>query len=96
MFSLIWLVDQIFSVVWWVILASVVMSWLFAFNIVNVSNPTVRQIASTLHRMTEPLLGPIRRIVPSFGGLDFSPVILLLLLGFLHRFVLEMMVKFAT
>jgi YggT family protein len=96
MFSIIWLVDQLFNLVWWLILASVVSSWLFAFNIVNVNNPTVRQIFYGLSRVTEPMLAPIRRILPSIGGLDLSPFVLLLGLEFLRRFVFEMLVKFAV
>jgi YggT family protein len=95
MLSFIWLVDAIFNLVWWLILASVIMSWLFAFNIVNVQNPTVRQIANGLSRLTEPLLAPIRRILPNLGGLDLSPIVLLLGLEFLRRFVIEMMISAA-
>jgi YggT family protein len=93
--ALIWLIDNLFTLVWWLILASVVMSWLFAFNIVNVQNPTVRQIAHGISRVTEPMLAPIRRILPSMGGLDLSPIILLIGLEFLRRFVIEMLFKFA-
>jgi YggT family protein len=96
MLSIIWLVDALFNLVWWLILASVVLSWLFAFNIVNVNNPTVRQISYGLSRFTEPLLAPIRRILPSMGGLDLSPIILLLGLEFLRRFIIEAMLKFAV
>jgi YggT family protein len=96
MYSIIWLVDSLFSLVWWLILASVVLSWLLAFNIVNVNNPTIRQIANGLSRATEPLLGPIRRLLPSIGGLDLSPIILLLGLEFLRRFILETLLKFAA
>jgi YggT family protein len=85
MLALIWLVNSLFSLVWWLILASVVLSWLFAFNIVNVNNPTVRQISYGLSRFTEPLLAPIRRILPSMGGLDLSPIVLLLGLEFLRQ-----------
>jgi YggT family protein len=94
--SLIWLVDALFNIVWWLILASVVMSWLFAFNIVNAHNPTVRQIAYGISRLTEPLLAPIRRILPNLGGLDISPIILLIGLEFLRRFVIEMMFSMAV
>jgi YggT family protein len=96
MYSIIWLVDQLFNLVWWLILASVVLSWLFAFNIVNVNNPTVRQIAHGLSRVTEPLLAPIRRILPAMGGLDLSPIILLLGLEFVRRLLIETLVKFAV
>jgi YggT family protein len=95
MLSIVWLVDSLFSLVWWLILASVVLSWLLAFNIVNVNNPMVRQIANGLSRATEPLLGPIRRLLPSIGGLDLSPIILLLGLEFLRRFIIETLLKFA-
>ena len=96
MISFIWLINQLFSLVWWMILASVILSWLFAFNIVNVNNPTVRQIAYGLSRVTEPMLAPIRRIMPNMGGLDISPIILLLGLEFLRQFVVEMMLKYAV
>jgi YggT family protein len=95
MLSLIWLIDAVFNLVWWLILASVVMNWLFAFNIVNAHNPTVRSIAHGLSRATEPLLAPIRRILPNLGGLDLSPIVLLLGLEFLRRFVIEMMLRAA-
>lgn len=87
--SLFLLVDTIYNIVWWLILASVVMSWLVAFNIVNISNPTVRQIYSAIQRATEPLLAPIRRVMPNMGGLDISPIILLILLMFARNLIFE-------
>jgi YggT family protein len=87
MLSVIWLVNTVFSLIWWLILASVVMSWLFAFNIVNANNPTVRQLARGLARLTEPLLSPIRRILPNLGGLDLSPIVLLVGMEFLRQFL---------
>jgi YggT family protein len=64
-----------------------VLSWLIAFNVVNPYNPTVRTIGEVLHRLTEPLLRPIRSVLPNLGGLDISPVILILLLLFLERLI---------
>jgi YggT family protein len=96
MLSIIWLIDQLFSLVWWLILASVVLSWLFAFNIVNVNNSTVWQISYGLSRLTEPMLSPIRRILPSIGGIDLSPIVLLLGLEFLRRFIVELLFKYAV
>lgn len=90
--SVIWLVNTVFTLYWWVILAMVVMSWLTAFNIVNYSNPYVRQVAHFLKRLTEPVLSPIRRILPDLGGIDISPIILLIALEFLRRFVIGQMV----
>lgn len=62
----------------WVIIASVILSWLMAFNVVNAYNPFVRSLWNGLNAVTEPLLRPIRRVLPDLGGIDLSPVILLL------------------
>ncbi len=62
----------------WVIIATAVMSWLIAFNVVNIRNDVVRSIWSTLAGLTEPLLAPIRRFLPSTGGIDITPVVLFL------------------
>ena len=96
MLAVIWLINNLFNLVWWLILASVVLSWLFAFNIVNVNNPTVRQISYSLSRMTDPLLSPIRRLLPSMGGLDLSPIILLILLEFLRQLVIGQLYTYAV
>lgn len=79
------LVGLAFSVVKFVLIASIVMSWLISFGIVSTSNPNVRQTIMMLDRFTDPILGPIRRIVPPFNGLDFSPIIAFLLLDYLIR-----------
>lgn len=96
MLAVIWLINNLFNLVWWLILASVVLSWLFAFNIVNVNNPTVRQISYSLSRMTDPLLSPIRRLLPSIGGLDLSPIILLILLEFLRQLIIGQLYAYAV
>lgn len=62
----------------WIIIASVVLSWLMAFNVVNAYNPFVRTLWNALNAVTEPLLRPIRRMMPDLGGIDLSPIILLL------------------
>ena len=64
----------------YVIVGSAVMSWLIAFNVVNIRNDVVRSIWQTLTGLTEPLLAPIRRVMPNTGGVDISPVVLFLLL----------------
>jgi len=71
----------------WVIIASAVMSWLIAFNVVNIRNDVVRMIWGTLSGLTEPLLAPIRRLLPSTGGIDISPVVLFLLILLVERVV---------
>jgi YggT family protein len=87
----IWLLFQLIDLYFYIVLATVIISWLAAFNIINFGNPYVRQINSVLRQLTEPLLGPIRRILPNLGGLDFSPVILLLGLQFIKRAILYYM-----
>lgn len=96
MLSLIWLINAAFNLYWWIILASVVLSWLLAFGIVNGSNQYVRQIGYGLNRMTEPVLAPIRRLLPNLGGLDLSPIILLVGMEFLRRFIVEMLFRFVV
>ena len=71
----------------WTIILSAVLSWLIGFNIVNINNKLIYIIADFLNRLTEPLLRPIRRILPYLGGIDLSPVILILLLIFLKDLV---------
>ena len=87
----IWLVFNLIDLYWYIILATVVISWLVSFNIINFGNPYVRQANSILNTLTEPVLAPIRRILPNLGGLDFSPVVLLIGLQFLKRAILYYM-----
>ena len=72
----------------WVVIASAILSWLIAFNVVNTSNRLVYTIAEGLYRVTEPALRPIRNVLPNLGGIDISPVILILLLLFIRDVVL--------
>jgi YggT family protein len=72
----------------WVVIASAILSWLIAFNVVNTSNRLVYTIAEGLYRITEPALRPIRNILPNLGGIDISPVILILVLLFIRDVVL--------
>jgi YggT family protein len=82
-----WLILTVINVYFWIILAMVVLSWLVAFNVVNRSNPYVRQIGQALEKLTEPLLRPIRRVLPDLGGIDLSPIVLLLGLQFVSMLV---------
>src|SRR3990170_2443868 len=72
----------------WVVIASAILSWLIAFNVVNTSNRFVYSVADMLYRVTEPALRPIRSILPNLGGIDISPVILILILMFVVNVVL--------
>ncbi len=67
----------------WIVIASAIFSWLYAFNVVNPRNQFVGAVGNALYRMTEPALRPIRRFLPDLGGIDISPIVLLLALFFL-------------
>ena len=83
----IWLILTILDIYFWIILATVIMSWLIAFNVINGANPYVRQVGFALRRLTEPLLAPIRGLLPDLGGIDISPIVLLIALQFLRYLV---------
>ena len=72
-----WLVDTIITLYIWILIASAILSWLVAFNVVNARNPIVANIGEFLYRITEPALRPIRAVLPNLGGIDISPVILI-------------------
>ncbi|HEU5017989.1 MAG: YggT family protein [Bradyrhizobium sp.] len=82
-----WLIDTIITIYIWLLIASAVLSWLVAFSVVNVRNPIVHSIGDFLYRITEPALRPIRALLPNLGGIDVSPVILIIGLLFLERFI---------
>jgi YggT family protein len=83
-----WLIIQVIDLFVLVIIVTAVLSWLIAFNVLNPRNPVVGRIWDILVRLTEPALAPIRRLLPNLGGIDISPVILILLLMFLKKLVL--------
>jgi YggT family protein len=89
MVSLLVLIDTIIDIYTWVVIASAIMSWLVAFGVVNVRNQFIRWIVDFLYRVTEPALRPIRRFLPNLGGIDISPVILLLALFFIRSLLWE-------
>ena len=74
----------------WLLIAAAVLSWLVAFNVVNTRNDFVRSLLDFLYRITEPALRPIRRFLPNLGGIDISPVILILLLLFARNLIHEL------
>lgn len=73
---------------WWVIILAAIFSWLYAFRVVNPSNQVVGTIGRMLYSLTEPALRPIRRYVPPFGGLDITPIILLLIIFLIQRIII--------
>ena len=78
--SLISVIIMLLNFLWWIIIIQAILSWLLAFNVLNFSSPVVRSIATALERLTAPLYRPIRKLLPDFGGLDFSPMVILLLI----------------
>ena len=89
MTSLLLLIDSIISLYIWSLIAYVVASWLIAFNIINPWQPTVRLILNTLNRIHDPLMSRIRAVLPNLGGIDISPIILLLAVQFLRNLLFE-------
>lgn len=81
------LLTSVSGLIFYLILAHVILSWLITFNILNISNQFVYQLYNGLDRLLEPLLAPIRRFLPSVGGLDLSPVILIILVQFLTMLI---------
>jgi YggT family protein len=88
MYALLNLIATVISIYIYVLIASAILSWLIAFNVVNTHNRFVYMVSDFLYRVTEPALRPIRRFVPLLGGVDISPVVLILLLIFLRDFLL--------
>ncbi len=87
--AIIYLIVAILDITWWFIIIGVVMSWLVAFNVINLQNQFVYSVYSTLNGIVEPMLKPIRRFIPNMGGIDISPIVLLLAISFLRIFVVS-------
>jgi YggT family protein len=86
-YAVINLLLTIIDLYWWVVIAMAVMSWLVAFDVVNMRSQAAYSLWRALNALTEPVLAPIRNILPSFGGVDISPVVLLIGLQFLRDLV---------
>ena len=83
--ALVDIADLLLSIVTWIIIAQVILSWLFVFNVLNTSSQGVRSIAVAIDRITAPLYRPIRRLLPDFGGIDFSPLVILILIQVIKK-----------
>lgn len=71
----------------WLLIAAAILSWLIAFNVVNTRNQFVASVAEFLYRITEPVLRPIRNMMPNLGGLDISPIIVILIIMLIERVI---------
>lgn len=87
--SLLFLIDTIITLYIWSLVIYVVASWLIAFNIINPWQPAIRQILTMLERLHEPVMSRIRQVLPNLGGIDISPIIVLLALQFLRNLLFE-------
>ena len=87
--ALIGIAKLLLGVLMWILILQAVLSWLVAFNVINTYNDGVRTFLTALDRLTEPLYRPIRKIMPDFGGLDLSPMVVILLIIILRDYVLE-------
>ena len=83
------LLDSIITIYLWIIIINAILSWLVAFNVLNTQNRFVFSILDTTYKLTDPALNKIRRFIPTFGSIDISPIILILILMFLRNIIFE-------
>ena len=83
------LLDSMITIYLWIIIINALLSWLVAFNILNTHNRFVFSVLDATYKLTDPALNKIRRFIPTFGSIDISPVILILLLMFLRNLIFE-------
>jgi len=86
------LLDSIITIYLWIIIINAILSWLVAFNILNTQNRFVFSVLDATYKLTDPALNKIRRFIPTFGSIDISPVILILILMFLRNIIFEIFV----
>ncbi len=94
MHALLVVILQVLQLLQYVIIIVAVMSWLLAFNVINVHNELVRMVWNGLNAVTEPLLRPIRNFLPNLGGVDISPIIALLVIMFVQQLIVDNMGRF--
>jgi YggT family protein len=92
--ALVDIANLLLSIVTWIIIGQVILSWLFAFNVLNTSSHGVRTLAVAIDRITAPLYRPIRRILPDFGGIDFSPLVILILIQVIKKLLAGVVVQY--
>ena len=83
------LLDSIITIYLWIIIINAILSWLVAFNILNTQNRFVFSVLDATYKMTDPALNKIRRFIPTFGSIDVSPILLILILMFLRNLIFE-------
>jgi len=93
MIALFQIIDLLLGVLTWIIIIQAILSWLVAFNVINTYNDFVRQVLYALDRITEPLYRPVRRIMPDFGALDLSPMVVLLLIYIVRNILIPALAR---
>ena len=91
--ALVDIANLLLTILTWVIIIQVVLSWLLAFNVLNTSSGGVRTVVVALDRLTAPLYRPIRRMLPDFGGIDFSPLVILILIQVLRKLLAGVVIQ---
>lgn len=86
-FAILQTLSFILNIVWWIFLIMIIMSWLISFNVINTRNQFVNSVWRVLNQITEPILRPIRRVIPPVGGLDLSPLIVFVIIFFLQNWI---------
>ena len=86
-FAILQTLSFILNIVWWIFLIMIIMSWLISFNVINTRNQFVASVWRVLNQITEPILKPIRRVIPPMGGLDLSPLIVFVIIFFLQNLI---------
>ena len=85
----------VLNIYWWIVILSVIFSWLYAFNVVNSRNQFVGMIGNALFQMTEPVFRPIRNMLPSLGTVDISPLVVLVILFFLEQVLVQIALSYS-
>lgn len=85
LYSFVQIADLLLNILTWVIIGQVILSWLLAFNVLNIHSNGVRTFVVALDRLTAPLYRPVRRVLPDFGGIDFSPLVILILIQVIEK-----------
>ncbi len=93
MIELLNFISLVINLIIWILFISAILSWLIVFDVVGRNNRTVYMIADSFHRLTEPLLAPIRRRLPYYGGVDISPLVLILILWFIQKVVIAYLIR---
>ncbi len=93
--ALVDIANLLLTVLTWIIIIQVILSWLLAFNVLNASSGGVNAFVSALDRITAPLYRPIRRILPDFGGIDFSPLVILLLIQVIKKLLAGVVAQYS-